>query len=189
MQEHLPGAKSVGAVDSSTQKRHLAGIENSCTEVEQKRMKLRDCHPPFRSLTELQTECFQGYGESVWNAIVKGVEEANGELPLHKQSLCACASRKLLEIFEGEYITSRQYEVNKDHCKVAQELFLRASEECHRAMENYWESEFSTSEERMGYDPVLAARVTSLFIKEEHALDRYGNLVRAMDHGLILKLN
>ena len=187
MQEQSLEAKTVGTIDSSTQKRRSRD-ESSCTEAEQKRMRLLDGHAPFRSLTELQTECFQGYGEVVWNVIVKGIDEANGESPLHKQSLCACATRRLLENFEDEYIRSIQYEVNEDHCKVAKELFVRASEECKRVCDNYWESEFTTSGERMGYDPVLAARVTTLYTIEGHAVDRYSNLVHAMNHGLILKL-
>ena len=140
-------------------------------------------YPPFRSLTALQTECFQGYGEAVWNVIVKGVEEADGELPLHKQSLCACASRRLLENFEAEYFRSQQYEVNEGHCKVAKEVFVRASEECNRARDNYWASEFITSGGRIGYDPELLARITTLYIKRQSCYERCGQVHRPLqDH-------
>ena len=145
--------------------------------------------PPFRSLAELQAELCQGYRVGVWDAIVKGVKEANGEEQLHKQTLRASASRQLLENFETEYFRSQQYEVNEDHCKVAKELYVRASEECNRTRNDFWASEFSTGDGRIGYDPMMLAHVTELQIKERHALDQYTNLVEAMRNGLILKLN
>jgi len=180
MQAQSPDAQTVKGEQKKP--RHMS--QSGCNDVPS-----FDGLPPFRSLTELQTEFFQGHGAGVWDIIVKGVKEANAEVQLHKQTLRASASRKLLENFETEYFRSQQYEVNECHFKVAKELFVRASEECNRIKNDFWASEFTTSGGRIGYDPMLLAHVTELCIKERHALDRYNDLVEAMRNGLILKLN
>jgi hypothetical protein len=141
----------------------------------------------FRSLKALQTIHFQAYGVGVWDAFVKGVKEANGEVPRHKQTLRACACRILVEKFEAEYFTSQQYAVNDVYCQYAKEAFDRVAEECKRARDVFWASDFSTSSGRVGYDLVLLAHVTELNIKEQSARERYDELVEGINYGLITK--
>jgi hypothetical protein len=148
---------------------------------------LLDGGTTFRSLKALQTIHFQAYGVGVWDAFLKGVNEANGEVPPHEQTLRACACRILVENFEAEYFTSQQYAVNDGYCEYAKAAFDRVAEDCKRARDVFWESDFSTSGGRVGYDVVLLAHVTELNFKEQRAREQYDDLVVAMNYGLITK--
>jgi len=148
---------------------------------------LFDGSTTFRSLIALQTIHFQAYGVGVWDAFLKGVNEANGEVPPHEQTLRACACRILVENFEAEYFTSQQYAVNDGYCEYAKAAFDRVAEDCKRARDVFWASDFSTSSGRVGYDLVLLAHVTELNIKEQRARERYDELVEGINYGLITK--
>ena len=140
---------------------------------------------PFRSLSDLMTEHFQAYGTGIWNAILKGAEEINRDIPYHQQSLCARVTQTLLEKFRRRYLESQQYTVNDVYCQYAKEAFDRAAKECKRASDEFWASDFSTSSGRVGYDLVLLAHVTELNSKEQRAREQYDALVHAMNYGLI----
>jgi len=77
---------------------------------------------PFRSLADLVREHFQVYGTGILDALLKGVEEINKDIPFHQLSLRALATQTLLNNFRIRYLRSQQYVSNEQHCKIYKEI-------------------------------------------------------------------